>query len=399
MPITDVKAKALKPALSTQKVSDGGGLQLWVTPAGGKIWKLAYRHGGAQKTLTIGPYPAIGIAEARKRRDTAKALLVDGLDPSQQKRAAKTNKAVLQTNTFALVASELVAKKKREGKAPRTIEKIEWLLSYTVATIGPRSIAEISAGEILTVLQALEKRGTHEAAKRLRGLIGEVFRFAVATARATHDPSAALRGALTIAPVKHHAALTDRQALGGLLRAIDGFTGQQATRAGLQLLALLACRPGELRQATWPEFDLINAIWIIPAARMKMRKEHKTPLPRQAIKILEALKITSRTLPAGLVLPSTWTVDRPMSENTLNGAIRRLGFTNDEATSHGFRATFSSIANESGLWPADAIERQLAHVDRNAVRRAYARGEHWQERVALMNWWANELDALRRATT
>lgn len=233
------------------------------------------------------------------------------------------------------------------------------------------------------------------AAVRSRGMYIAVFRYAVATARAESDPTFALKGALARPNVKPRPAITDKKAFGALLRAIDGFRGQPETCAALKLMALLAPRPGELRLAHWREFDLDTAAWTIPAERMKMRREHRAPLPRQAVAILRELHgLTGR---GDLVFPSIRTAARPISENTLNAALRRMGYAQDEMTAHGFRATFSTIANESGKWNRDAIERALAHVEGNAVRRAYLRAEYWDERVAMAQWWADTLDTLRSA--
>jgi integrase len=242
-------------------------------------------------------------------------------------------------------------------------------------------------------LRKVESKGLYETARRMRSSIGEVFRYAIATARATADPTFALRGALTVPTVKHRAAITDPKELGALLRSIDGFQGQPTTIAALKLMALLFPRPGELRLAEWKEFDLEAAIWAIPATRTKMRREHRVPLSRQALAILEGLYPISGH--AALVFPGLQGHLKPISENTLNLALRRLGFTQDEATAHGFRATASSLLNESGRFLVDVIERALAHQDTDAVRRACARGEHWQERVAMNQWWADHLDTLR----
>lgn len=240
--------------------------------------------------------------------------------------------------------------------------------------------------DVLAALQKVERRGRHETARRLRSTIGSVFRYAVATTRADNGPTFALRGALTTPVVKPRAAVTDPRAFGALLRAIDGFDGQPTTHAALKLMALLFPRPGELRMAEWTEFDLDAAVWTIPAMRTKMRRVHRVPLPRQAVPILKALgEVTGN---GRLVFPCVRTTARPISENTLNAALRRLGYSKDQATAHGFRATASTLLNESGKWNADAIERQLAHVENNDVRRAYARGEHWAERVQMMTWWS-----------
>ena len=235
-----------------------------------------------------------------------------------------------------------------------------------------------------------------ETAKRLRAVIGSVFRYAIATARADNDPTQALRGAIASPKPEHRAAITDPTAFGGLLRAIDGFMGQPTTKAALQLMALLASRPGELRHASWVEFDLDRRVWNVPAERTKMRRPHRIPLPTQAVTILKALHPITGHGVAGLVFPGLRSVKRPISENTMNGALRRIGFSQEEATAHGFRSTFSTLANESGKWSENAIEAALAHIEPNAVRRAYARGDYWDERVKMMQWWANYLDTLRK---
>lgn len=393
MALTDVAIRALKPQATKQKVSDAEGLQLWVLPTGTKVWRYAYRYGGTQKVLALGQYPLVGLAEARKRRDAAKAQLASGVDPARHKQRQKASKAESEANTFSLVATELLAKKQREGKASATIGKREWLYSLAKDALGNLPVSEITAPEILAVLQTVEKRGHLETARRMRSAIGEVFRFAIATGRATSDPTFALRGALTAPQVKHRSAMTDPKVFGELLRAIEGFQGQPTTQAALKLMAYLFPRPGELRMAEWSEFDLANATWTIPAKRTKMRREHRVPLPRQALTILATIE--PLTAYSAFVFPAVSNPKRPMSENTMNAALRRLGFGQDEMSSHGFRATASTLLNESGKFSADAIERALAHQESDAVRRAYARGEHWKERVAMAEWWADHIDALR----
>lgn len=401
MPLTDTAIRVAKPSERVAKLSDGGGLQIWIMPNGSKLWRLAYRFGGKQKKLAIGSYPEISLAGARDVRAGARQLLATGVDPSQQKRLNKLAFAVGQANTFAVLAAELVDKKRREEKAPNTLSKLEWLFGLANQIIGPRPIAEITAPEVLSLLKGIEAKGRLETAKRLRAVVGEVFRYAIATARATTDPTFALRGALTAPKVKHRAAITDTKGLGGLFRAIDGFEGQPTTKAALKLMAILFPRPGELRLAEWGEFDLAAGVWTIPASRAKMRREHRVPLPRQALAILEDLRSISGH--GALVFPGYGMsggegrkiAHRPISENTLNGALRRMGYGPDEMTSHGFRAAASTLLNESGKWSPDAIERALAHQDADAVRRAYARGEHWKERVAMAQWWADYIDTLR----
>lgn len=401
MPLSDVAIRAAKPAATVQKLSDGGGLQLWLMPNGAKLWRLAYRFAGKQKKLAIGPYPAIGLSEARAKRQEAKAHLIAGRDPSIQKQADKAQALEAQGQTFAKVAAELLDKKRREGKAANTLSKLEWLHGLANAAISDRPVAEVTAAEVLSALRKVEGKGRLETAKRLRAVIGEVFRYAIATARAENDPTFALRGALSAPVVKHRAAITDPEQLGGLMRAIGGFQGQPSTNAALKLMAYLFPRPGELRMAEWREFDLDKAVWTIPAARAKMRREHRVPLPRQVLAILKQLQAITGA--GRLVFPGYGisggqgrkVEQRPISENTLNGALRRMGFSQDEMSSHGFRAAASTLLNESGKFSADAIERALAHQDPDAVRRAYARGEHWQERVTMAQWWADQLDAWR----
>jgi integrase len=318
-----------------------------------------------------------------------------GLDPSQQKRLAKLAATAQQANTFATIADELLAQKRREGKAPATLAELEWLFSLAKPALGARPISAIEAPEILAVLRGVEARDRLETAHRLRSVIGSVFRFAVATGRASNDPTAALRGALIAPTVRPRGAIVESAGLGELLRAIEGHNGMPEVRGGLQLLALTFVRPSELRGAQWTEIDFAKAVWTIPGARMKMRRPHRVPLARQTINVLKNLRAI--TGEAELILPGMRGRGRPLSENTLNAALRRLGYTKDAMTARGFRAAASSNLNESGLWNPDAIEAQLAHVEGNAVRRAYARAEYSDERVKMMQWWANRLDEFKDA--
>jgi integrase len=395
MPLNDLaikRAKFLGPKIT--KLSDGGGLQLWITPDGAKRWRVAYRFGGAQKVLAIGVYPAVSLKEAREARDAAKRTLAQGRDLVQAKRESKAAKAEQSANTFDAIAAELIDKKRRDGRSPVTLRKLEWLLTFARTTIGSRPIAEISARDVLAVLKAVEARGTYETARKLRTVIGDVFRYAIGSARCDNDPTSALRGQLVTPTVTPRAAIVEPKAFGGLLRAIAGYQGAAETCVALELLSLTFVRPGELRWATWAEIDLDNAVWSINADRMKMRRAHRVPLAPRAVTILRELR--NSTGPGKLLFPSVMSVERPMSENTLNTALRRMGFKQAEMTSHGFRASASSMLNESGLWNADAIERQLAHADADSVRRAYARAEFWDERVKMMTWWADRCDEMRR---
>jgi integrase len=402
MPLTDMRIRQAKPGPKPIKLSDGEGLQLVISPAGGRAWKLAYRISGKQRELSIGPYPAISLQEARQRKEAAKALLADGQDPAEAKKLERQRKAASDATTFAMIAAELCEKKRTEGLAIRTLAKLQWLYGLIDSTIGKRPVAAITPPELLEALRPIERSGRLETAKRLRAVCGEVFRYAIATGRAVNDPSSALRGALASPLVTHRAAIVDAVAFGGCLRAIDGVNGQPTTIAALRLLALLFPRPGELRLAEWSEFDMARAVWVIPASRMKMRKEHRVPLPHQALALLEDLR--SITSHGALLFPGFGmsggtgrkVAPKPISENTLNGALRRMGFGPDEMTAHGFRASASTLLNESGLFSSDAIERALAHQDADAVRRAYARGEFWEERVRMMQWWADHIDAMRQ---
>ncbi|WP_192250454.1 tyrosine-type recombinase/integrase [Mesorhizobium silamurunense] len=391
MALSDVKCRNARPASKLVKLSDGGGLQLWVQPTGSRLWRLAYRFEGKQKLLALGSYPLISLAEARQARDDAKRQLLSGIDPAQERSLRKTGSA---KDTFRSIADEYLDKLKKEGRADRTISKVKWLLDFAYPSIGDKCIREIDPASILTALRRVEVRGRYESARRLRSTIGSVFRYAIATARAETDPTFALRGALISPTVTPRAAITDPNALGGLLRAIGAFDGQPTTRAALKLMALLFPRPGELRAAEWGELDFESSVWIIPEARMKMRRPHRVPLSRQAVCLLTSLREISGG--GSLLFPSVRSGSRPISDNTLNAALRRMGYGKEEATAHGFRATASTLLNECGKWHPDAIERQLAHIENNDVRRAYARAEHWDERVKMMQWWADYLDELER---
>jgi integrase len=383
--LTDVRIKQAKPGSDPIKLSDGGGLYVLVQPHGSKLWRQNYRFDGKQKTLSHGAYPKVTLKAARERREEAKRLLSEGKDPATLKHSPAAGE------TFKAVAEELLAKHEAENRSTATLTKQRWLLEFAYALLGDRPIAEIEAPEILIALRRLEARKRYESAKRLRSLCGMVFRFAIATGRAKRDRAADLRGALISPTVIHRAAITDPAKIGGLLRAIDSYDGHLTTRLALQLGALTFVRPGELRHAEWCEIDTDKAVWCIPANRMKMRREHRVPLSKQAIGILKALHAI--TGGGRWLFPAAHTSLRPMSENTLNAALRRMGYRQNEMTAHGFRTMASTRLNEMGFNP-DAIERQLAHVESNAVRRAYNAAEYWAERVAMMQKWADYLDAL-----
>jgi integrase len=390
MALTDTAIRATKPRAKPFKLTDGGGLHLLVKPSGTKLWRLAYRFGGKQRTLALGVYPIVTLAEARSGRNAARELLAKGIDPAVKRKLDKQSAAI----TFRVVGEELLDKLEREGRASRTLRKTRWLLEFAFAAFGDHAIGQVTAPEILLALRRIEVRGKYETARRLRSTCGMVFRYAIATGRAERDPSADLRGALTIPTVNHRAAILEPRAIGALLRAIDGFEGHAATAMALRLAPFVFVRPGELRHAEWKEFDFDNAEWRIPAEKMKMRRSHRVPLSRQALAILkEQEPVTGHSR---WLFPSVRSVMRPISENTLNAALRRLGYGSDEMTAHGFRSMAATRLSEMGRWNPDASERQLAHEEQNAVRRAYTHGaEYWPERVAMMQVWADYLDELR----
>jgi integrase len=397
MGLTALAIKAAKGRDKQYKLADSGGLHLLVLPSGQRYWRMNYRYLGRYKTLAFGVWPDLDLAGARAKRDAARKLLANGRDPSEQNKLDKIAASVATANTFKAVAEEWYVKAEKEGLAPATLNKIRWLLDFAYPSLGNRPIAEILPHELLLVLRKFEAKGRHESAKRLRSTCGQVFRYAIATARANRDISADLRGALASVKVTHRAAITRPMEVGSLLRVIDGYEGSSVTLAALKLLPHVLVRPGELRHAEWGEFDLEDAVWTIPAVKTKMRREHRVPLSRQALAIIAGIETDARLSP--LVFPSLRSANRPMSENTINAALRRLGYAQDEMTAHGFRAMASTLLNEMGKWNPDAIERQLAHSDGNKVRRAYTRGEYWDERVRMMQHWSDYLDQLRDGAT
>lgn len=393
---TGLSATAIKAAKGRDKpykLTDSDGLFLLVTPAGGRYWRMNYRHLGKQKTLAFGVWPETGLADAREKRDAARKVLARGDDPAETSRLEKLSASIAAANSFKAVADEWLVKMEREGRSPVTMKKLRWLLDFINASIGRRPIASISAQELLVMLRKMEGKGRYETAKRLRSTCSQIFRYAIATARAERDVAADLRGALIAPQPVHRAAITETVGAGALLRAIDAFEGHANTKVALQLLPHVFVRPGELRHAEWADFDLDKGIWTIPPHKTKMRKVHSIPLSSQVIGILGRIEHDADY--SRFLFPSLRSVDRPMSENTINAALRRMGYAQHEMTGHGFRAMAATLLNEMGLWHADAIERQLAHSDNNAVRRAYARGEYWDERVKMMQHWSDYLDKLR----
>ncbi|MFD2780826.1 tyrosine-type recombinase/integrase [Novosphingobium pokkalii] len=402
MALTDTAIRNAKPQAKPYKLADEKGLFLLVQPSGGKLWRLKFRVDGRdeqgkpkriEKKVGFGAYPDVNLKEARRLRDEARATLAAGIDPAEKKRRDAHTAKISAANSFQAAARAYIDKCKREGRAEATTTKQEWLLNLLDRAIGQRPIAEIQPFEMLEAVRKYETTGRTEAAHRALQFASQVFRFAIANQLAASDPTRDLRGALTSHKAKHHAAILEPKKAGELLRAIDGYGGHPVTRYALQLAALVFVRPGELRHAEWSEIDADAKVWRIPAAKMKARAEHVVPLSRQALDVLTQTR--ALTGDGHYVFPSIRTHLRPMSENTVNAALRRLGYSNDEMTGHGFRAMASTLLNRSGKWSPDAIERALAHKDKDAVRAAYHRGQHWQERVDMAQWWADHLDTLR----
>jgi integrase len=394
MPLKDTEIRAAKAIDKEVKLYDGLGLYLLIQPIGSKHWKMRFSFGGKERKLSFGRYPEISLKDARAKRDEARAVLAKGGDPSLVRKKAKIAATLSNANTFESIAEEYIdAKMVREGAAKATVDKARWFLGLLKPTIGTMPITEVDPQMLLAPLKKMEARGTLETAKKCRSFASRVFRYGIWTGRCKVDVARDLQGALTSPKAKNYAAILEPGKFGALLRAIVGFEGSPITKLALQLSPHIYVRPGELRHAEWEEFDLDEAIWRIPPGKMKARRQHDVPLSKQSVDILRDL--AALTGPTGFVFPALHTRLRPMSENTVNAALRRMGFSKEEMTAHGFRATASSLLNESGKWQADAIERSLAHGESNAVRGAYSRGNYWAERVEMAQWWSDYIDQLR----
>ena len=376
------------------KKTDERGLYLLIKPNGSKLWYFKYRFGGKEKKMPIGQFPEIGLAHARRIRDVARVKIAEGHDPMLQRKREKMTAKINSANSFALVALEYIEEKMvRQNLAEATLRKARWFLDLLRPAIGAMPIAEVDPQMMLAPLKRLEARGNLESAKKCRSFASRVFRYGAATGRCTADPTAILQGALVTPKARHYAAILEPAKLGELLRAVDSYDAQPVTRLALQIAPHVYVRPGELRHAEWNEIDWDKAVWTIPAGKMKARRTHAVPLSKQVLALLRQLRDV--TGGEGYVFPAFYTKSRPMSENTLNSAFRRMGFSNDEITAHGLRSTASTMLNESGKWHPDAIERALSHGDSNAVRGAYNRGNYWDERVRMAQWWSDYLDKLR----
>ena len=389
MKLTASQIASAKPKEKPYKLGDGGGLYLLVNPNGSRYWRVKYRWQGREKTLAIGIYPDISLKSARLKLAESRSQLANEVDPSAVKQAAKQ----AGKDSFAAVTNEWFTKHSPNWAASHSVKVIGRLEKDVLPFMGRRPIAKITAQDLLQVLRRIEKRGAIETAHRVRQHCSQIFRYAVATGRANHDIAHDLIGAIPPAKTKHFASITEPKAIGELLRAIDGYQGSYITRAALQLAPLTFVRPGELRRAEWEEVNFEAAEWRIAAEKMKMRAPHVVPLSEQAAEVLAELhQLTGQ---GQYVFPSVSSRARCMSENTVTAALRRMGYKGTEMTGHGFRSMASTLLNEQG-WNKDAIERQLAHAERDEVRAAYNYAEYLPERIKMMQSWADFLDGLKR---
>jgi integrase len=395
MPLNAQRIRGFKPESKPYKRADEKGLYLLVKPNGSKLWNLKYRFGGKEKKMPLGPFPEVSLLMARQERDRARLAIADGIDPMRERKREKAQIKLGAENTFESVAQAYIEQKMvREGRAEGTLRKARWFLDLLKPAIGNMPISDVDPQLMLAALKKLEAKGNLETAKKCRSFSSRVFRYGAAMGLCQSDPTAILQGALVTPKARHYAAILEPDKLGQLLRAIDGFECYPVTKFALQIAPHIFVRPGELRHGEWNEIDWDKATWTIPEGKMKARRTHVVPLSRQVLELLRQLKPVSGG--KGYIFPAFHTRQRPMSENTINAAFRRMGFTKDEVTAHGLRSTASTLLNESGLWHPDAIERALAHGDSNAIRGVYNRGNYWDERVKMAQWWSNYLDKLRK---
>ncbi|MGH8506876.1 MAG: tyrosine-type recombinase/integrase, partial [Stenotrophobium sp.] len=397
---TNTSARNAKPRAPAYKLTDAKGLFLLIHPNGSKYWRWKYRNAGKEKLLAFGVYPEVSLKAAREKRDAARQQLAQGIDPGDVKKASKTAQA--GSESFEAIAREWHAKFAPGWVASHGDRILRRMELDVFPWIGKRPITELKAPDVLACLRRIESRGALETAHRAMQNCGQVFRYAVATGRAERDPTSDLRGALPSPKEKHHPSITNPERIGELLRAINGYEGAFVTKCALRLAPLVFVRPGELRKATWDEINLEKAEWRIPAERMKMRELHIVPLSAQAVDVLRELEpLTGGGIPAKpdaprYVFPGGRTRLRPMSENAVLAALRRMGYAKEEMTGHGFRSMASTLLHEQG-WNHQVIERQLAHAERNAVSAAYNYAEHLPERRKMMQAWADYLDILKDA--
>lgn len=389
--LTNIAIRNAKPSSKPCRLYDSGGLYLEIAPTGGKWWRFKYRYAGKEKRLSLGVYPEVSLSEARERRDENRKLLAQGTDPSLARKQEKLLRHA-QSETFELIALEWFERFNPKWTQSYADEILRWFKKDLLPSLGALPINEVTPAILLATIRRIEARGAVDTAHRVLQICSQVFRYAVVCGKAERDPAGDLRGALTPTKKKHYASITDPRELGGLLRAIDGYNGSHVVRCALQLAPLLFVRPGELRRAEWSEIDFEEAQWRIPAEKMKMRMQHIVPLSKQALDILDELHpLTSL---GRFIFPGVRSSSRPMSGNAVTAALRYMGYSSDQVTGHGFRSTASTLLNEQG-WNRDAIERQLAHAERNNVRAAYNFAEFLPERRKMMQAWADYLDGLR----
>jgi integrase len=392
IPLSDMKIQKAKSKAKPVTLFDGGGLFLMVTPSGGKLWRFKYRFDSKEKKIALGAYPEISLLDARQKRDEARKQLANGIDPGAVRKAQKQAE-VEETETVEVIAREWHEKFKSKWTEGHALKIMRSLELDVFPWIGTRPIKDIKAPELLTVLRRIESRGVLEGAHRVRGLCSMIFRYAVSTGRAERNPAQDLIGSLAPAKEKHLAAITEPKKVRELLRAIDGYVGSYVVKLALQLSPLVFVRPGELRHMEWSEVDFDNAMWSIPAEKMKMREPHLVPLSRQAIKILE--EVRKLTGASKYAFPSGRTFARPMSNNAILAALRRMGYTKEEMTPHGFRAMARTIIDEVLQVRPDFIEAQLAHRVSDPLGRSYNRTQHLNERRKMMQKWSDYLDGLK----
>lgn len=387
MSLSEAQARNAKSKSKPYKLADGDGMFLLVTPAGGKYWRLKYRVAGKEKLLALGIYPEVSLAEARKRRVQAREALAAGDDPGELKKEAERKKAIKFANAFEELAREWFEKRRHEW-APSSIRvKLIYLEKYVLPKLGERPINAITSPEVLEILREIEARGTLDTTRRVMQMCGQIFRYGIATGQAERNPVPDLRGALKAPVVKHRAYLKENE-LPDFLTALDGYDGRPLTKLALRLLLLTFVRTIELRGAKWQEIDWDDALWRIPAERMKANTAHVVPLSSQALDVLR--KVNTHSGHLEYVFPNDHNFSTYMSENAMLYALYRMGY-HSRATGHGFRSTASTILNEQGFRP-DVIERQLAHTERNSVRAAYNHAQYLPERREMMQWWADYLD-------
>ncbi|MEL1263081.1 tyrosine-type recombinase/integrase [Pseudoxanthomonas putridarboris] len=389
--LTDTKLRALKPKEASCRVADSNGLCIEVRPTGAKVWRYRYRYAGKPSIVTIGEYPAMSLMQARAERDKLRVLLKGGANPAHVARAERAVQAERANSTFGAIGLELLAKRAKEGLSPGSVKRERRLVEKDLASIVDMPITDISAPILLAALRRLEQRGVVETAHRARSHAGRVFRYAIATGRAQRNPADDLAGALEQPQTKHFASLTEPERIGELLRALWAYQGSPVTRAALKLAPMLFVRPGELRQAKWADIDLGTGEWRYVTSKTKTA--HIVPLSTQAVAVLEELwPLTKRS---DYVFPGVRSADRPMSENTVNAALRNLGFDGETIVGHGFRAMARTVLDEVLGFRPDYIEHQLAHAVRDPLGRAYNRTAHLPERKKMMQGWADYLDSLR----